>query len=299
MTTLVASPVALDLSRLPAPAVIMNLDFQAELAALTADFASRCAAIGLQFDGFVESDPAVVLLQTCAYRIFLAKGAINDSARAILLAFATGADLDNLAAFYGIARLTVTPATPTTPAVMETDADLRLRVQLAPELLPHAGMTPGGYRGLALRAAPSVKDVAPLKREGGVVDLILLGREGDGSVPPAVVQAVAAILADDGATQLTDIVTVRSARIVPYAVQLTATIPFGPDPALVRSSIETAVRAYAEDRRRIGLPVFRQMLEAAASVGGVDHVVCATADVDPGVDGATHLAALDIQVVQR
>lgn len=298
MTTRFVSP-NLDLSTLPAPNVIQNVDFEAILAARLADVVARAAAVGITIDTTaLETEPAVILEQADAYREALTRAAINDAAQSVMLPFATGADLDNLAAFYGVQRLVIKPAdntvSPPTPAVMESDADLRMRCVLAPEQLPYAGLTGGGYRALALRIAPSVKDALPIKRTGGRVDIILLGRDGDGAVPDSVVSSVYTAFQDDGSTQLTDIVTVRAARIVPYSPTITIRIPLGPDPAAVVAAAEAAVRAYAASRGKIGAPVYAQMLEAAASVGAVESASCNIADVDPGVDGATYLAGLTI-----
>lgn len=285
----------LDLSRLPAPEVIKGVDYEQILAERLADLVARFAAIGVDLDTTrLESEPAAILEQTGAFREALTKAAINDAARGVMLAFATGGTLEHLGAFFGVERLVTNPGTDNAPAVMESDADLRMRIQLAPEALPYAGMTGGGYRSLALKTAPALKDVLPLKRGGGRVDIVLLGRDGSGAVPAAVVDAVYAAFQDDEATQLTDIVTVRSATIVPYTVNLHLKVCRGPDPAIVRAAAEKGVRAYAAERHRIGRVVYANMLEAAAAVGGVEQVSVSIADVDPGEAGAAHLTALNV-----
>jgi phage-related baseplate assembly protein len=283
----------LDLSRLPPPEVVKSVDFEVILAERLADMLARFKAAGIDFDtASLESEPAVILQQADAFREMLTRAAINDAARGVMLAFATGANLDNLAAFYGVTRLVVKPATDEEPAVIEGDADLRTRVQLAPEQLPYAGMTGGGYRALALRIAPTLKDVATIKRPGGYVDLVLLSREGNGAVANGTVDAVYRAFQDDAATQLTDIVAVRSATIVPYSANLTLRVRGGPDPTAVKLAAEKAVRIYAADRHRVGQVVYAQMLEAAASVGGVENASVDIDDVDPGASGAAYLSAL-------
>ena len=291
-----SDPVAnltLDLSRLPAPAVIVQPSFEALLAERLADLRSRAPGS----DALVESDPAMKLLETGAYREFLARAAINDAARAVMLPHATGTDLDNLAAFYGLARLVLAPATETALAIMEADADLRLRLQLASERFANPGLTAGSYRGLALATAPEVKDVAVVKRGAGHIDVVLLARDGDGTVPAAVVDRVRAALEGDDATQLTDIVTVRSAAIVPYAVTVQLLLRTGPDPAAVRIAAEAAVRAYAATRHRVGHTVYAQMIAATASVGGVERAIVDIVDVEPGAFGAAFLTGLTVQVL--
>lgn len=295
----------LDLSTLPAPAVVQAVDYEAILAARLADLVARAAAVGITIDTTsLESEPGVILEQTDAYREMLTLAQINDAARAVMLAFATGADLDNLALFYQVQRLTLTPAdnttSPPTPAVMESDSDLRTRCQLAPEQLPYAGMTGGAYRALALRLAPSVKDVTTLKSAGGNVAVILLSRNGDGTVTDDVVTTVYSAFQDDDTTQLTDVVTVRPATIVHYAPTITIRIPAGPNPATVVAAAQTAVQTYATARHKIGQTVYAQMLESAASVGGVEEALCDIGDVVPGSDGAAYMTAITIvpQVIE-
>jgi phage-related baseplate assembly protein len=264
----------LDLSNLPAPEVVQNISHDAIFAARIASLKARLEAAGIAFDvEALETDPAAILQQEDAYRETLDLAAINDAARSVMLAFATGGNLENLAAFYGVARMVITPPNAETGAlaVMESDSDLRRRTLLAPEALPYAGMTGGGYRSLALKTAPSVKDVATVKRPGGRVDVVLLSRTGSGVTPSEVVNAVYEVFKDDEATQLTDVVSVRSADIVSYAVAVKLRIPRGPDPALIKATAKKAVEAYVAGRHRTGLPVYVQMIEAAASVGGVER----------------------------
>jgi phage-related baseplate assembly protein len=285
----------LDLSGLPAPEVIKGVDYEQILAERLADLVARFKAIGIDLDTTVlESEPAVILEQADAFREALTKAAINDAARSVMLAFATGGNLEHLGAFFGVERLVVTPAADGSPAIMESDADLRSRVQLAPEALPYAGVTGGGYRSLALKTAPALKDVLPLKRTGGRVDIVLLGRDGSGEVQAPVVGLVYAAFQDDAATQLTDIVTVRSATIVPYAANIHLKVRIGPDPAIVRAAAEQSVRKYASDRHRIGRIVYANMMLAAAGVGGVEEVTIDIGDVDPGESGAAYLSALAV-----
>lgn len=285
----------LDLSRLPAPEVIKSVDYEQILAQRLVDLKARFAAIGIDLDTLnLESEPAAILEQTDAYREALALAAINDAARSVMPAFATGADLEHLGAFYGVVRATITAATSDAPAIMEDDTSLRMRIRLAPEALPYAGMTGGGYRSLALKTAPSLKDVQPLKRGGGQVDIILLGRDGSQPVPSAVVDAVYSAFQDDDATQLTDIVTVRSSSIVTYSPTINLKVRRGPDPSIIKASAAKAVMAYAADRNAIGKVVYANMLMAAAAVGGVEEATIDIGDVDPGESGAAWLAALTI-----
>ncbi len=291
----------IDLSRLPAPAVLEVLDFEALLDAAITDLQVRWP----DFDAVLESEPVVKLLQAAALREMLLRGRVNDAARSVMLAFAAGTNLDQIGARLNVVRRTLQQATDTAAAVMESDEEFRARIQIAPETLPYAGITAAGYRARALAIAPSVKDVAALKGEGGRVDIVLLSREGDGSVGADVVSTIAASFREDDAVQLTDIVNVRSATILPYAPTIQLQIGRGPDPALVVAEAETAVRAYAAARHTIGRPVYRRGLEAAAKVGDVEQAIATiiagegedaveAVDVLPGDDGAAWMTSLVI-----
>ena len=288
-----ASP-KLDLSRLPAPQVLEKLDFEAILTALKTEFSARYP----DHSALLESDPAVKLLEVFAWRELVLRAALNDEARAVMLAHARGSDLDHLGAFFGVGRRQIEPATALTDAVLESDDELRLRIQLEPEALSQTGVTGGFYRSQALAAAPELKDVAAINRGEGRVDIVLLSRAGNGVPAPETVAAIAALFAQDDTVQLTDRVTVRPATITDYNPVIRLQVGRGPDPELVRAEAEAAVRAYAELRHRVGRTIFVQQLAAAASVGGVEHaiVLAPGGDIVPGDAGAAYLDQLTIEL---
>ncbi|MFM8745990.1 MAG: baseplate J protein, partial [Aestuariivirga sp.] len=94
---------ALDLSVLPPPEVIETVSYEPIVAAMRDDLVARFPAIAGVID--LESEPARKLIEVFAYREILLRARANDVARANLLAFATGADLDHLAAWYDVTRL--------------------------------------------------------------------------------------------------------------------------------------------------------------------------------------------------
>jgi phage-related baseplate assembly protein len=283
----------LDLSRLPPPEVVRGVNFETILAERLARFKELWPDYDMDQ---IETDPVMILEQVAAYRETLGYAAINDAARALMLAFSTGSDLDHLGAFYGVVRHLLRPASQGVTALYESDDDFRRRIQLAPEALPYAGMTGGGYRSLALKTAPSLKDVTTVKRGGGRVDVVLLAREGDGMVDDEVVNTVYAAFKDDAATQLTDIISVRAAEIVDYTVNLNLVLRPGPDPAVVVAASRAAVQAYVDSRHRVGQTVYVNGIVAAAKVGGVEDVELAApvANIVPEPQGAPYCSAITI-----
>ena len=138
-----------DLTQLPAPTVVEALDFETILASHRADLIARYPAaaevIGL------ESEPLAKLLEAHALRELIYRQRVNDAARAYLLAYATGSDLDHKGAFYGVPRL---------PG--ETDERYRVRIQLRIRALAGNG-TREHYELVAMTADQNVYDATAVQ----------------------------------------------------------------------------------------------------------------------------------------
>ncbi len=276
-----ATYTAVDLSRLPAPDVVEALSYER----IYAEMRAQLIALVPSFDAAVESDPAVKLLQVCAYREFLLRARVNDAARAVMPAFATGADLDQLAALVGIARLVIDAgdATRGVAPTYESDDEFRRRLVLAPEGYSVAGPA-GAYIFHALSAHPDVLDASATSPTPGQVVVTILSRTGDGTAPPAQLAAVAAYLSADTRRPLTDLVQVRAATIVPFTVVATITTYGGPDPAIVLAEARTRLDGYLARCHRIGLDVTRSGVFGALHVEGVQNVALAQPAADIVVD---------------
>lgn len=180
----------IDLSRLPPPDVIVGPEFETIFAEMLDDFRSRDPS----FSAILESDPVVKLIEAAAYREVQLRQRINDAARAVMLATATGADLDHLAALYGVQRLVVDEgdalAIPARPQVLEEDARLRARTQLALEGFSTAGPV-GAYIFHALSASARIKDVSVVSPQPGDVTVTVLSAKADGT--PAYRETISAL----------------------------------------------------------------------------------------------------------
>ena len=172
---------AIDLSRLPAPAIVEALDAEVIIADIKADLLTRLPDLANVLA--LESEPVVKLIEAMAYREMLIRARVNDAARAVMLATASGADLDNLAALFGVERLLVAEADllaiPPVAAVYETDTALRRRTQLALEGYSVAGPR-GAYMFHALTSHPQIKNVAVSSPSPGNVLVVLLANTGNG-----------------------------------------------------------------------------------------------------------------------
>jgi len=317
---------AVDLSRLPSPDIIELLDFDT----IYADALARMVVLMPDFEAR-ESDPATKQLLILAYFAQLLRQRVNDAARAVMPAHAVGADLDNIAAIFGVTRFTLTPADTATgtPAVMESDADFRRRVVLGPEGYSVAGPE-GAYIFHALSADPNVLDAAAttptpdsirtiilgvLDAHGASADLraamvtalsnavwpgqvivSIMSRDSSGAASPALVATVDDYLSDVTRRPLTDAVTVQPAAIVNYAVVATLYTFRGPDAEVVRAAALARLETYVAQCHRLGRDVTRSGIFAALHVDGVQRVelTAPAADIVISRQQAPYCTAIDV-----
>lgn len=285
----------IDLSRLPVPDAVESLDYErllVERKDLLEALAPELAPV-LQ----LESEPLIKLLEVEAYRELILRAEVNDSVRAVMLASSTGADLEGLAALFGVARQIITEADPTAvppvAAVYEDDASLRRRVQLAPEGLTNAG-TIGSYTFHALRAHGSVRDVGISRPVPGQVLVTVLAHGADGMPADEVLTAVTDLLED--VRPLCDDVLVAAPSFSDFDVTATLQLAEAPGAEVVRASAETALAEYLEQARAVGRIVRRTAIIACLHREGVENVVLISpsADVDPGLTGVARAISVEI-----
>ena len=298
-----------NLAALPAPSVIEQIDIATLTAARIAEFVSRAEARGFSYTvGVLESDTVPIIEQTGAYFDGLVRDRINAAGRAVMLVTATGSQLDHIAAtYYGISRLVITPATDDVPAVLEADADFRLRIALAVEAWSTAGPE-GAYIFHAMEADGDVLDVAVYSEEDGAVHansepvlapevlVVVLSRVGNGAPTEPLLAKVLSDLSGREVRPIGDKVYVEPAAITPYAITATLRIRTGADPALLVAEATARVQAYITARRRVGAVVQRLGIGAALKVTDVEEIVLTlpAADVDPGSKGAGYCTAITI-----
>lgn len=267
-----------DLSLLPSPDVIEPLNYETLLNALIEEYISLYptdqqpavrAAVSL------ESDPVRKILQTAAYRELVLRQRVNDAAMGCMLAYATGSDLDNLAANFNVLRQVIRPADPTTipptAAIMESDSDFRKRTQQAFEGLSVAGPT-AAYEFYARSADGRVADVKAFSPSPACVTITVLSRDGDGTADQPLLDGVTAALNDEDTRPVADRVTVQSAEIVNYSVIATLYYSPGPEADPIRQAALTNLQNYIAAQHRIGRGVYLSAIDAALSVEGVVHV---------------------------
>lgn len=293
-----------DLSQLPAPSVIEEVDFEtliaqrkaALLAVVPADIREPVAAT-LE----LESEPLTMLLQENAYREMLLRQRVNEAARAVTLARARGKDLDVIAANLDTKRKIITPAdpdaVPPVEEVAEGDDEFLARAQMAFEGLSVAGPT-GAYEFHAASADARVLDARATSPAPCEVVVAVLARDGDGTASADLLDAVAAALSDEDKRPVGDLVTVQSAQIVPYRIEAVLYLYPGPEAELVRQAASASAVAYAGKQRRIDRDIRRSAIFAALHVEGVQRVelIAPAEDIQISKLQAAHCTAVDITV---
>lgn len=262
---------AIDLSQIPAPSVVEPIDYETILAEMVEDLKVRAP----EFTAMVESDPAFKILEVAAFREVILRQRVNEAAKAVMLPYAKGADLENLASFFGVTRLAIDPgdpdAVPPVPPTYENDTDLRRRVQLSLEGFSTAGPS-GAYIFHALSASGDVLDASATSPAPGEVLVSVLSRVGNGTASAPLLEAVNEALNDENVRPLCDLVTVAGAQIVSYAISAELVIKPGPDTSIVLASAQAAAASYAAAQHRIGADVTLSGIYAALHQPGVAQV---------------------------
>lgn len=294
---------AVDLSQLPAPSVVEALSVESIFQAQLADLIARDPVV---FSGISESDPAYKILLVCAYREFLLRQRVNEAARGVMLAYATGSDLDQILARepYNISRLLISPgdddAVPPVEPVWESDEEFRRRGQLAPEAYSTAG-SEGGYIFHALSAHADVLDAYPDSPIPGQVRVTVLSRTGTGVPAQAVLDAVALKLSAKDVRPLTDNVIVQAATIVPYTVEAELTLYEGPSESVVLAEAQARIEAYVARMHRLGLDVAASGIDGALHCEGVMKVTRTSPAANLDITGtqASYCTGITLTVVGR
>jgi Phage-related baseplate assembly protein len=294
----------IDLSQLPPPVVVEPLDFETLFAQRKAVFIAMYPEdeqdeIARTLE--LESEPITMLLEENCYRELLLRQRVNEAARAVMLAYSTDSDLDNLAVNFNVERLTIQEeddsVTPPVEAVMESDPDLRTRTQQAFEGLSVAGPT-AAYEFWGRSADGRVADISAVSPTPACVTISVLSREGDGTASEDLLSVVAAALNDEEVRPVADRVTVQSAEIVPYQIDATLYIYPGPEAEPVRQASEQQLQAYIAAQNRLGRDIRLSAIYAALHVEGVQRVELAqpVADIVLSDYQASHCTEYTITV---
>ena len=269
----------IDLSLLPAPKVIEELDFETlfaqkktRLLALVPDSVRAVIAATLE----LESEPLTIDLQAQAYDELLYRQRINEAVAAELLALSTGSDLDNLAARMGLTRKIIQAADPDNDIeeITETDADFRRRIQMYPETYAAAGPI-AAYQAHALDAAEDVADasIEAHTPEPGSVTVHIKSHSNGGVPDAALVDTVQAYLSAEERRPLCDTVIVAAGVAKNVVIEYTTEYEGGPDKTLVAAQQASDLQALLTSVSGLGASLALSKIIGALDVVGAKKVL--------------------------
>jgi phage-related baseplate assembly protein len=261
---------SISLDALPRPDIVESLDVETIIAARKARLTELVPAVAPVLA--LESEPLTKLIEASAYRELMLRQRYNEEALALTLAFALGADLDHIGlTYYQEPRLELAPAAGAVPAVMETDAAYRRRLQLKPASWSTAGPR-DAYLFHALSAHSGVRDAGVFSPYPGTTFVAILGTGPDGIPEPEVLDAVRARLNDEEVRPLCETVVVQQVQIQVYVAHVVLYTYPGADAAAKVEEARAALQILVDSLFTVGSDIARSAIAAAAHVPGVQRV---------------------------
>ncbi|MBR1734615.1 MAG: baseplate J/gp47 family protein [Alphaproteobacteria bacterium] len=245
----------MNLNELETPQIIEELSFNEILSQMKA----KLIEIDKQYNAYLESDPLVKLMEIAVYRELLLRQRINQAARANLLAFSTGSDLDNLAAFYDVIR-----------REGETDEELRERVKAKIEGWSTAGSR-AAYKYHALNSDPRVKEANADSPEPGLVRISILSKENNGVVSDDLLQIVTEYMHREDIRMLTDTVEVVACDLIDVDVKAKITLMSSTPPEFL-STIKQSFKNAFYKNAGLGVSFSRSWIISNLFLDGVKDV---------------------------
>lgn len=220
-----------------------------------------------------ESEPLTKYLQENVYREMVLRNRINAAAKAVLLPYATGTDLDAVAANFDVNRLLITPSTSTSAATYESDDDLRTRTQMKFDSLSTAGPE-NSYKYHAFSADGRVADVSVTSPSPAYVSITILQKDADKNIASnELIQKVIKALDPEDIRPIGDRITVQAATIIEYTIDADVYIGKDPEGATLLEQAKINAQAYANKQKRLGRSIYLSEIYAQLHVSGVSHVV--------------------------
>lgn len=261
----------IDLSSLPAPLVKQALNFERELQ----NNKTKFKAVYPEWDADVESDSVVKLLEVNAYNSVNERQRVNDAAISVMLPWAKGSDVDNLAANFNLVRNIIQKSdntvSPPLEEIKESDDNLKERILLAWSTLTNAG-TPSSYQAHARAAHAKVKDARGVRLNGGQTCTYVLSYEGNGVPTQDILDAVKSKLSQENVRQLCSINDVAAATIEEYSIvaQLDISDTSVEDAVLAQAKLNA--QKYVDKVHVLESTVSKSAIDAAIHLEGVVDV---------------------------
>jgi phage-related baseplate assembly protein len=273
----------IDFARLPPPQVIEEIDYEVLLKRYQDDVVSKnpklSSAIAL------EQSPTNIILEAEAYGETLVRKRINAAARASMLPFAVGSDLEVIGARFNVGRMDG-----------ENDTRLRRRIQLSMETFTTAG-SPGSYIFHALSVSTAIRDASAVAERGTGRVTVTIMADGSNPVPTQpLVDAVYDRLMSDGIKPLTDDIAVLPVTKIPAEIQAKITLYPGPDASLVVADINKSLTSLRNRIAAIGRDLKRSAVLAALTQEGVQNVELDFNDINVGSSAVVWIESASVSI---
>ncbi|WP_314338426.1 baseplate J/gp47 family protein [Acinetobacter guillouiae] len=288
-----------DFSQLPIPELISNIDYEEILKQRKESFISLYTSPKDQESWRVilsrESEPVVKLLEENAYLEMLYKNKCNEDARSLLLAYATGSDLDHLALTeYGLTRLLVTPENttviPPLPAVYESDERLKERCLLSWDSLNTAGSV-NAYRFFSLSADGRVHGVKVYSQEENpyLLDIIISQVDSNNAeASTELINIVQKALDPEDVRPVCDRPIVKSSIAKEFQIAARLFMGKNAEDSLMLDAANIRINNYIEKVKKNGSSIRLSAIYAALHVDGISRVVIDQPTTDIEIDTWHH-----------
>jgi phage-related baseplate assembly protein len=273
----------IDFSRLPPPQVIEEIDYEELLRIYKAEVLAKNPALARALQ--LEQSPTNIILETEAYGEMIVRARINAAARASMLPFAVGNDLDVIGARFQCMRM-----------AGEDDASLRRRIQMSMETFTTAG-SEGAYVYHALSVSSQVRDVTATAERGTGRVMVTIMAEGANPIPDAgLIDAVYDKLMSKGIKPLTDFISVAPVTRISTDLVANITLYPGPDSAIVLADINKSLTALRKRVSIIGRDLKRSAVLAALTQEGVQDVQIEFDDINVGTSAVVWINSASVKV---
>ncbi|EOV1173360.1 baseplate J/gp47 family protein [Vibrio fluvialis] len=239
----------IEISQLPPPEIVQQLEASVPRDRMLARYAEL-----MDSDVPKAGDPLYFAFSAMSEEVTRARQEFQDISLENMVAYATGNNLQRLADWRPVEKFDT-----------ETDDEFRRRVQMAPESFSTAGPD-GAYIFHALAADEDVQDAFPDSPDGFKVDLYILSRTGDGTASDDLLSTVDEYVSKDNLRPLNDELTVKSAVIKPYVIEVELTLPNGPGESETITQATKRLQSLATETHVLGGQVTLSLISAAAHV---------------------------------
>lgn len=289
---------SVDFSQLPIPSLIQELDYERILSERKEKFIALFDEAEQEKWRNVlnrESDPVTKLLQENAYLQLNYQTKCNSDARALLLAYAEGADLDHLALTeYGIMRQLVTPAnntvSPPLPAVYESDERLKERCLLSFDGMNTAG-SENAYRFFTLSADGRVDGIKVYSHADNpyLLDIIISQSDShNGEASQELIGIVQAALDPEEVRPVCDRPIVKSSIATDYQISARLFVGKNAEDTLLLEAANLRLENYIKKSQKNGSSIRLSAIYAALHVDGISRVVIDGPSADIDIDTYHH-----------